>query len=451
MRVIIDFVPNHTSSEHNWFLESRASRDNSKRDWYIWRDPKPDGAPPNNWLSLFGGPAWEWDEITWQYYLHSFLKEQPDLNWRNPQVQEAMFNQARFWLERGVDGFRVDAAHHIMKDPELRDNPPGEPRNIGGKKLAHEYQQHTHDREHPDLHRVYSDFRKLLDSYSEDRPRAAFAEIHVSGGWEAWCAYYGQALDEFHFPFNPAFIALEWNAQKVRQVIDEIEATLPQGAWPNYHTGNFDEWRVVTRYGAAAARTAAMLLFTLRGTPMIYYGEEIGMTNVPIPPEYERDLMGKRIGLNRDPQRTPMQWAPSPHAGFSAHTTPSLWLPVSSNYRTLNVETQLADPRSILNLYRELIAVRRATPALCFGSYRPLDGVPEDVYAYLRELDGERLLAAINFAGEPRRVSLADYGQGEVRLNTYLDRKGPIDLAQFELGAHEGLLIKLAAAQDNGR
>jgi alpha-glucosidase len=229
----------------------------------------------------------------------------------------------------------------------------------------------------------------------------------------------------------------------VRELIEEVEACLPEGAWPNAHTGNFDEWRVVNRFGEAGARQAAMLLLTMRGTPLLYYGEEIGMTNVAIPPEYEKDPMGKRIGLNRDPQRTPMQWNRGPHAGFSDHTTSKLWLPVSSNYRQVNVETQLADRRSMLNLYRQLIAYRKGNPALIQGSFSPVKKIPETCYAYVRQSGPLRILVALNFAQEPCWLALPQFVQGEIVLNTFLNRSGPVDLDGFELGANEGLMIEL--------
>lgn len=442
LKVILDFIPNHTSDQHDWFLEARSSRDNPKRDWYIWRDPKPDGTPPNNWLSLFGGPAWEWDERTWQYYLHTFLKEQPDLNWRNPHLKAAMFDVARFWLGQGIDGFRVDAAHHILKDPELRDNPPAEPRTINGKKMAAEFQQHRYDREAPGLHEIYREFRQVMDSFGDKPPRAAFAEVYVAGGWPEWAHYYGPAQDEFQFPFNNGFIATPWKAQIVRKVVDDVEAALPPEAWPNAHTGNFDEWRVATRFGEPGARSAAVMLLTLRGTPLLYYGEEIGMQNNPIPPELEKDPFGKRVGLSRDPQRTPMQWDPGPNAGFAPLNTPRLWLPIASNYRQINVETELADPGSMLNLYRKLLAYRKVSPALQAGSYTPVDGVPEDTFVYIRQLEGERVLVALNFSDQAQRVELADLGQGDVKISTHLDREGPVEMGDIQLRPNESLVIR---------
>ena len=301
IKIIIDFVPNHSSDQHPWFQESRSSRHNPKRDWYVWADPKlpppspkvgtpearragrgaggvGEGTVPNNWLAVFGGSAWEWDQATGQYYLHSFLKEQPDLNWRNPEVKAAMFDVLRFWLERGVDGFRVDVAHFIMKDPEMRDNPPASQDGLAFHRPHGDYdsQKHIHDKGHPDVHEVYRDFRALLDEYSTQAARMSVGEIHIFK-WDEWASYYGNPQNglEFHMPFNFSLLKTPWDAGAIRGAVDELEAALPAWAWPNYVLGNHDEGRIATRYGADQARVAAMLLLTLRGTPTIYYGEEI--------------------------------------------------------------------------------------------------------------------------------------------------------------------------------
>ena len=444
LRVIIDLVPNHTSDQHPWFQESRSSRDNPKRDWYIWQDPQPDGSPPNNWLSVFGGPAWEFDERTGQYYLHSFLKEQPDLNWRNPEVREAIFDVVRFWLERGVDGFRVDVAHYIMKDPQLRDNPPNPDRGALIHRSLGDYDSllHVHDLNHPDVHDVYRQFRAILDAYSEERPRVSIGEVHIFD-WDEWVKFYGQDLDELHLPFNFTLLGVEWDAEAVRQKVDALEAVLPAGAWPNYVLGNHDDDRVAARYGRRAARAAAMLLLTLRGTPTLYYGDEIGMTNVDVPPERQQDPWGKRVeGMSRDPCRTPMQWTPGPNAGFAPPETEELWLPLAEDYQEINVERELGDPRSILNLHRRLLAYRDRSPALQWGCYQPVDSVPNDCYVYLREADEERVLVALNFSAEERTISLPDLGEGEVAVSTYMDRPGPVDLAHLTLRPNEGLIIE---------
>jgi len=452
LKIIVDYVPNHSSDQHPWFLESRSSRTNAKRDWYMWADPKPDGSPPNNWVSVFGGPAWEWDDATGQYYMHTFLKEQPDLNWRNPALKQAMFDVARFWLERGVDGFRIDCAHHVAKDPHLRDNPPNPaPADTAYKPLGeYDSQLHLHDREHPDAHVVWREFRQLLDSYSATQPRAAFGEVHVFD-WPRWAAYYGGHLDGLHMPFNLGMIGVPWKVPAIRRVVDGIESALPPGAWPNYMFANFDESRIASRYGRAEARVVAMLLLTLRGTPTLCYGEEIGMTNVPIPPEMQQDPFGLRVpGLGRDPYRTPMQWNAGPNAGFAPPATPKLWLPIAADYQQVNVERQLADPGSMLNLYRRLLAYRRTTPALQWGAYRPLDDVPHDCYVYLRRAGAQCVLVALNFSAEERRLHLPALGgdgyvpKGRIVISTHLDRQEAVSLARLILRGHEGLIVELA-------
>ncbi len=446
LKIIIDLVPNHSSDQHAWFIESRSSRDNPKRDWYIWADPQPDGSPPNNWLSVFGGPAWEWDEKTGQYYLHSFLKEQPDLNWRNPEVKEAMFDVVRFWLERGVDGFRIDVAHYIMKDPQLRDNPlaPGHARSIHRPMGEYDSQRHIHNRGHPDAHAIYREFREVLDEYSDRSPRFSVGEIHIFE-WEEWARYYGPNLDELHMPFNFTLLNVEWKAQAIREAVEGLEAALPEGAWPNYVMGNHDEPRLASRYGREEARVAAMLLLTLRGTPTLYYGDEIGMTDVHIPPDRRQDPWSVEgsLDMGRDPGRTPMQWDAGPNAGFSPPQVEELWLPLAENYEMINVERQLAKPDSLLNLYRRLLSYREATPALERGSYRTLVGVPDNCYAFLREANGQRLLVALSFSAEESRLALPELEEGNVALSTHLDREGKIDLTELHLRRNEGLIIEL--------
>jgi glycosidase len=444
LKVIIDLVPNHTSDQHPWFVESRASRSNPKRDWYVWRDAKPDGSPPNNWLAVFGGPAWEWDPRTEQYYLHSFLEEQPDLNWRNPAVKAAIFDVTRFWLDRGVDGFRIDVAHYIMKDPELRDNPVNTDPSHRLHKPMGDYDSllHLHDKGHPDVHDVYRDFRRLLDSYDGDRPRLAIGEIHIFD-WQEWASYYGQNLDELHLPFNFRLLGIPWQAQAIGQVVDSMEEVLPPGAWPNHVLGNHDESRLATRYGYAQARLAAMLLLTLRGTPTLYYGDEIGMMDVPVPANQQKDPWGLRVsGLGRDPCRTPMQWSSAPNAGFSSPEVTDLWLPLSADYRDTNVERQLADPTSLLNLYRALLAYRRASPALHSGDYQAVSGVPDDCYVFLRQTAQQRILVVLNFSSRGRRLSLPGLGRGRVTVSTNLDRAGLESLSDLAIRSNEGLIIE---------
>ena len=447
IKVIIDFVINHTSDQHPWFLESRSSRNASRRGWYIWADPRPGGAPPNNWVSLFGGSAWEWDAATEQYYLHSFEKRQPDLNWRNPEVQAAMFDVLRFWLEHQVDGFRIDAANMIMKDPQLRDNPP----NLTGARVMlkpmgdYDAQLHLYDKGYPDIHGIYRAVRRLLDSYGSEHPRVAIGEMHILD-WKTWASYYGANLDEMHLPFNFGLVSAAWNAQAIRQSVDALEANLPYGAWPNHVLGNHDEPRMVSRVGPAQARLAMLLLLTLRGTPTLYYGDEIGMHDGDIPPERVYDPMEKNrpgLGLGRDPERTPMQWDSSPNAGFCPPGTEP-WLPLPADYQQINVAVEREDPHSLLTLTRRLIELRRSTPALTTGSYRPIEGAPNGCFVYLRQSSSQHYLIALNFSGHEQTVKLPEMGTGRIVLSTYLDLEEPVDLALLRLRSDEGYLIEVA-------
>lgn len=451
LKVIVDFVPNHTSDEHPWFLASRSSRQNPKRDWYVWADPKPDGSPPSNWLSTMGGSAWEWDASTGQYYLHTFLKKQPDLNWRNPAVKAAMFDVVRFWLDRGVDGFRVDAAHFILKDPYLRDNPP----NPSGKPVLfkpmgdYDSQLHLYDKGHPDVHVLYRELRHLLDSSSVEQPRMAIGEIHILD-WKEWASYYGAHLDEIHMPFNFSLVSAAWKASIIRQSVETVEAVLPAGAWPNYVLGNHDESRIVSRVGPAQARLALMVLLTLRGTPMLYYGDELGMHDGDISPQRVQDPLEKNvpgIGLGRDPERTPMQWDDGPNAGFCPPNVEP-WLPIPADSRQINVAVEREDPHSMLTLTHALLELRRTTPALNSGSYRPVEGGPDDGFVYLRQAGRQRRLIALNFSSGEQSVKLAELGVGQLVISTYLDREEAIDLTALRLRGDEGCLIALADATE---
>src|SRR5581483_197806 len=282
IRVIMDFVANHSSERHPWFIESRRARTSTRRDWYIWRDPRPDGGPPNNWLSVFGGPAWTLDETTGQYYYHAFLKEQPDLNWRNPDVRAAMHDALRFWMDRGVDGFRLDAIWHLIKDAQFRDNPPNpsyEPEQAPYRQLLPLY---TTDL--PEVHEVLGGLRRVVD---ESPDRLLIGEKYIP--IERLMPYYGRDMQGLHLPFNFQLIRAPWTATALAKIIAEYDAALPRGGWPNWVLGNHDKPRIATRVGDAQARVAAMLLLTLRGTPTIYYGDEIGMRDVPIAPGQVRD------------------------------------------------------------------------------------------------------------------------------------------------------------------
>ena len=438
MKVLLDFVPNHTSDQHPWFQESRASRRNAKRDWYVWHDGAPGGGPPNNWLAVFGGSAWTRDRKTRQYYLHSFLPEQPDLNWRNPDVRRAMWDVMRFWLDRGVDGFRVDAIAHAVKDAQLRDNPvnpkwrPGDP--------WERRQVHRYNKDRPELHDVLREMRQVTDAYDA---RVLVGEIYAPP--RHLVTHYGRTLDEFHLPFNFMLTWLPWKARLLRYWIDVYERLLPAGAWPNWVLSNHDRSRIATRIGAAQARVAQMLLLTLRGTPTMYYGDELGMHDVPIPHARVADPKELRLpGTGRDPERTPMQWDATPNAGFSSCVP---WLPLADDYPTVNVAAQRADPHSMLSLVHRLLRLRRAMPALSAGGVQTYDAGAEDVLAYVRtpatscDVAG-RALVVLNLGARPRVADLSAVGQtGTILCATGLNHDGRVALRSIELRPNEGLVL----------
>jgi len=437
LRVILDYIPNHTSDRHPWFIESRAGRGSPKRDWYIWRDPAPGGGPPNNWQSAFGGSAWELDPVSGQYYLHIFLPEQPDLNWRNPEVEAAMIDVIRFWLGRGVDGFRMDAVQNVIKDELLRDNPINPDYRAGTDPFDKYLRVYSGDR--PEVHHLIAKLRRVLD---EEPGRVLIGEVYNTV--EKVMTYYGEGCQGCHFPYNFQLIMLPWEARIIERAIARYEELLPPEAWPNWVLGNHDRHRVATRAGKAQARVAAMLLLTLRGTPTLYYGEEIGMEDVPIPPELEQDPWGLRVpgmGLGRDPERTPMQWDSSPAAGFSSSSKKEPWLPVAADYREVNVERLREDPASILSLYRRLIDLRRSEPALHGGSQRllPTEG---SAIAYVREGSGARFGVALNLGSEARAVDLPGI-RGQVVLSTHLDREGERASDKVELRGDEGVVLRI--------
>jgi oligo-1,6-glucosidase/alpha-glucosidase len=432
LKLLLDFVPNHTSDQHAWFAESRSSRSNAKRDWYIWRDPAPGGGFPNNWISDFGGSSWEWDEATGQYYLHAFLKEQPDLNWRNPEVREAMNSVLRFWLDRGVDGFRIDVLWHIVKHEALPDNPL----NPAWTPLITERDRllQVYSTDQPEAHAISAEMRALADSYGD---RVLVGEIFLPN--ERHARWYGTPeLPQVHLPFNFQLVESAWDAAHLRGMIDAYEASLPAHGWPNWVFGSHDAPRIAARIGEAQARVAAMLLLTLRGTPTLYQGDEIGIGKVTIPPERMRDPQHFRqptLDIGRDRSRTPMPWDDSPNAGFS---TGEPWLPLNDDWSSRNVAAQDADPGSMLNFYRLLLGLRRTYAALSMGSFRLLPAAP-DVLCYLREHGGETLAVLLNLSSEPRRCELADGGAvGGILASTLSAR--PFDGI---LLADEGLILRL--------
>jgi len=446
IRVLLDFVPNHTSDEHPWFQGSRSSRTSPQRDWYVWRDPKPDGGPPNNWVSMLGGePAWTFDEGTGQYYLRTFDTKQPDLNWRNPEVRKAMHGVMRFWLDRGVDGFRIDVLSFLIKDEHLRDNPQHPEWRPGGPPYRRQLRFYSEDR--PEVHEVVREMRTVADAYGGDKVLVGESALPP----EKLVAYYGEALDGVHLPFNFGLVLVpEWTPEILRGVVEAYEAALPEGAWPNWFLGNHDVPRIAGRVGAARARVAQMLLLTLRGTPTCYYGDEIGMRDVPVPEHLVVDPQGKRSpGHGRDPARTPMQWDATPNAGFCPEGVEP-WLPGAEDHAEVNVEAQRGDPRSMLVLFRRMISLRRQFPALAAGSYRSMEAGNEAIFAYLREDRRERggsrarqrVLVVLNLGASPQWADLSEAGPaGAVLCSTGLDREGGVGLDGMELRPNEGVVL----------
>ncbi len=456
LKLILDFVPNHTSDQHPWFLESRSSRSNRKRDWYLWHNPAPPGDDwhparervPNNWMSHFGGSAWTWDEATEQFYLHSFLKQQPDLNWRNPDVRAAMYAAMRFWLDRGVDGFRMDVLWLLIKDADFRSNPRNPDWNPSWQDHASVVPKFTSDR--PETHDIVREMRTMMDGYAGGR--VLIGEIYLP--LPELVRYYGPGtktdeavpqLSGAHLPFNFHLIQTHWEASAVAGIVQEYERLLPAGAWPNYVLGNHDQSRLATRVGAAQARVAAMLLLTLRGTPTLYYGDELGMTDVPIAPEQVQDPAEKNEpgkGRGRDPERSPMLWVDAPHAGFTPPESEP-WLPMLDSYATLNAATQAKDSRSLFTLYRTLLHLRRQHDTLHAGEIADVT-VEGTLLRYRRVAleDGHStdFLVLLNFGDEPVTTYVP---RGTVLLTTILDGAGATTESEQMVEGNEGILIAL--------
>lgn len=433
-KIILDFVPNHSSDQHPWFLDSRSARDAVKRDWYLWRDPEPEGGPPNNWLSNFGGSAWTFDETTNQYYYHSFLKQQPDLNWRNPEVREAMYAAMRFWLDKGVDGFRMDVLWLLIKDDQFRSNPPDLHFN-GGSSFWSLLPRYTGNQ--PETHGIVAEMRTVMDRYNE---RVLIGEIYLP--IKDLISYYGATpeLMGAQMPFNFHLIQTAWQAARIAQLIRDYEAELPAGAWPNWVLGNHDQKRLATRVGHAQSRVAAVLLLTLRGTPTLYYGDELGMPNAAIAPHQVQDpaeINQPGIGQGRDPERSPMLWDAQPQAGFTAGTP---WLPLIDDWPSYTVQSESADAQSVLSLYRRLLAVRRQQPALHAGAIT--DVVSDNsVLSYIRfDSLEQRVQVVLNLTSSAASIIC---GKGRVLLNSFLDDVHSDVGGALALRADEAVVILL--------
>lgn len=440
IRIVIDFVAAHTSNQNQWFLDSCSSRSHPRRDWYIWKDPSEEGGPPNNWIGRFDGlSAWEWDAYTQQYYLHSFLKEQPDLNWRNEAAKKAMLGVLDFWVKRGVDGFRVDAAYRAYKDPDFRDNPVNPDWHPGMEPSDRLFE--VFSKNVADVH----DFNRMLRQFIDGKgDYLLIAEMYKP--LEEITKHYGQN-DEFHLPLNSELTSssCQWTATYIKDVVDRYERLLPEGAWPNWSLGNHDKHRVASRIGAAQARIGMMLLLTLRGTPTIYYGEELGMEDAWIPPEHIQDpwdIKAPGLGVGRDTERTPMLWDRSPNAGFCPESATS-WLPITYDYNQLNVQAQQQDSRSFLALTRALLKQRHEHSVLQLGDYEALYA-PTHLFCYRRFDESSELIIALNFSSESQEwiLPLEFRHQSTILLSTFVDRRGGTLGEVVQLRGDEGLIIQ---------
>ena len=439
IKMLIDWVPNHTSDQHAWFQESRQDRTNPKADWYIWRDAKPDGSLPNNWGSMFGDTAWMWDDQRRQYYFRQFAPEQPDLNWRNPDVKKAMLDVLRFWLMRGVDGFRMDVVNMIWKHPDMPDQPQIPDIKPRSSTDIYYTQQHLYDQDYEGVHGLMHEIRQVLeDSVGEEK--LMIGEIWLP--MERWKEYFGSTdVPEFQLPFNFRLILqdMPWTAEIVKQEILLMEENVPPHGFPNYVLNNHDNRRFTTRVGVEHARSAAMLLLTLRGTPTIYNGEEIEMIDGIIPEDRIVDPMGRVLGpkYNRDVCRTPFQWDDSAFAGFG-NVEP--WLPVNPDYPTLNAAAQINQPHSMFTLYQRLLTLRKQEAAFSIGALTIVD-TQTGVLAYTRTQDSKTYVVVLNFTSEPISVPLPYHGN--IVLDTDLKRAGEIVENEIALGANEGIIVEV--------
>lgn len=445
LRIILDLVLNHTSDQHPWFVEARKSHDNPFRNYYLWRDPKPNGDPPNNWQSVFGGSGWEMDTHTGQMYFHMFYKEQPEVNWRNPAVRQYMLDVFKFWLDRGVDGFRLDVFNAYYKSAGFENNPMGGFSLSLASLRSFERMNHLFDIDQPELVPLLQDVRKILDAHGETY---MVGETFLDGPEKA-ALYCGD--DRLHAAFNFEFTRSTWWAREFYQAIQRWEAILTGEAWPNYVLNNHDVSRSATRYTRGEnderLKVAAAMLLTLRGTPFLYYGEEIGMRDITLPRDQIKDPIGQRYWpffKGRDGCRAPMQWSAAPNAGFSPANIPP-WLPVHPNYPRRNVMAQQADPHSLLNWYKRLISTRKEHASLRKGMFIPVTIGTRFILAYLRQSEAETTLVVLNFSSNRQQLVLGRELAGrkwELLLSNKRASMVPVEGTLIPLEANEALILK---------
>jgi alpha-glucosidase len=420
IRIILDFVVNHSSDRHPWFLDSKSSRTSAHRDWYIWRDGKGPGQPPNNWVSTFGGSAWKFDPTTNQYYYHYFYPEQPDLNWRNPAVQQAMFDVTRFWYKRGVAGFRLDAVDTLFEDPNLKDNPVDKP---GKNAFGDPFLKHQYNTKLPEVHDALRGLRKVADEHDA---------VLIGETWTADVAelnkYYGEGNNELQLPMDFLFTMV--NKLSPAEFRKQIAAVDKASGWPTFVISNHDIIRSYDRYGDGEhnddiAKLMAALYLTLRGTPIMYYGEEIGMkTTPPTRREEVQDPIGRKgwpKEKGRDGERTPMQWDGSANGGF---TKGQPWLPVPPTYKTHNVAAESKDPSSVLEFYKAVLKLRHTNQALLYGSYKAINETDDKVLSYLRVYKDRTVIVALNMTNAPQKVSLKGKEFGPARCLACTGKSG---------------------------
>jgi len=425
IHIVLDLVLNHTSDQHPWFIESKRSRENPYHDWYIWRDPQPNGEPPNNWQATFGGSGWEYNADLNQYYYHMFYKEQPDVNWRNPDVRSAMLDVFRFWLNKGVDGFRLDVFNAYFKDPDFKDNPP----KLGIR--AFDRQEHIYDTSQPEMFPLLKEIRGILDKH-----KAAYAvgETFIADP-QRTASYCGE--NKLHAAFNFNFSESRWHPQRFLNSTLKWYSALSEDAWPNNVLSNHDIKRAASRYcfgeDDRRVKVAAAMLLTLRGTPFIYYGEEIGLRNIPIKRKADvKDPIGKTFWpfhKGRDGCRAPMQWNSKTNAGFSQADP---WLPVNKDFPTRNVVKQASDPDSLLNFYKRLIKIRKSEPALQRGSFTSLVEDPHHILSYCRTLGNDQIMVILNFSSRDLHFDLPD-GQWDSLLNENKSIAGSLPLSPYQV------------------
>jgi alpha-glucosidase len=434
IRVLMDLVPNHTSDQHAWFVDALSGRDAKYRDYYVWAEGAPDGSPPNNWMSIFGGPAWEFDEASGQYYLHNFEKAQPDLNWWSEGVRREFDDIVRFWCDRGVAGFRIDVCHMMIKDAELRDNPPAteddplDQRFTGLKSV--------YNSERPEAHDILRRWRTIASTYEPER--LLIGETNVEKLTKLM-EYYGNGHDELHGGFNFVFIDAPLEASPMRAIVEDVERLLPEGAWPVWTGSNHDVSRLATRWcegDPAKVRVALLILLTLRGTPFLYQGDEIGLTDGPIERSDVLDLVGARFWpyyKGRDAERTPMPWTGAPGGGFSKPGVRP-WLPMSDPAEC-NVADQEKDDDSVLSFCRRAIAARNGNEELAVGSYRSLPS-PEDTWVFVR---GQSTAVVANMSDASATI---DGLRGTVTLGTDRTLEGGVVEGALTIEPWSGVVVK---------